>query len=320
MLARHAEDLFWIGRYLERAEDTARLLDVTYHAVLEAVSERPVEELWAELLEMLFVDIEAEKFEAPLSDTIGARLVADTKFPASIVSLIGRARENSRSAREWLSVEVWESVNELYLELTDRQLAARMGHQPYDLLRTIKAGCQGVTGASEASMPRGESHRFFTVGQMLERAAITARVLSVWNRRLGGFTSPAAYAEWVKLLKSVSAYEAYLRDFRASMESERVLQFLIQGREFPRSVLYCLAAAETELEGLVDGQVGAASRRTVGRIRAEVEFVDPASLSGTQLSEFLKHVEVELLALSEGVEADYFRPGASSAMHSYEAF
>ncbi len=318
MLARHAEDLLWIGRYLERAEDTARMLDVTYHAVLEAQSDRPPAELWSELMEILFLEAESEAIAD--TDAIGPTLVASTEYPGSIVSLIGRARENSRSAREWLSVEVWESVNELYLNLRERNLASRVRSQPYDLLRSIKAGCQGVTGAAEASMPRGESHRFFRVGQMMERAAITARVLSVWNRRLGGFTSPAAYAEWVKLLKSVSAYEAYLRDFRASMESDRVLQFLIQSREFPRSVIYCLSVIEEELEALTDGTIGAPSRRAAGRLRAEVEFVDPAALGDDRLGAFLEHVEEAILDVASLVEADYFRPAAAFAMHSYEAF
>lgn len=317
MLARHAEDLFWIGRYLERAEDTARMLDVTYHGVLEAGSERQPAELWDELLEVLFLDDEVEGPDTTPGDSVGRLLIAQRDFPGSICALVGRARENARTTREWLSSEVWETLNELHLRLAriDLELAARTN--PYDVLRIVRSGIQSATGAVDATMPRGEGHRFFVIGQRLERAMITSRQLRVWRRRVGGFTSPAAYAEWVKLLRSLSAYEAYLREHRASMEGGRVLQFLLQSSDLPRSVVHCLAACERMLLAMSDGEYGSEARRQVGRLRAEVEFAETSTLGDP---DFLERLETGVVELAPIIEADYFRPGPSIEMHTFEAF
>jgi uncharacterized alpha-E superfamily protein len=316
MLSRHAEDLFWIGRYIERAEDSARLLDVTYHTVLEAGTDRPPEELWAELLETLFLEDEVPAAES--GEQVGELLIADRGYPGSLPSIIGRARENARTTREWLSVEVWESLNDLHLDLGRIDLASLAPNRPYEVLQMVKSSCQAVHGALEGSMPRGEGYRFLILGQRLERALITARVLTVWHRRLGGFASPGAYAEWVKLLRSVSAYEAYLRSHRASMEGVRVLTFLLQSPDLPRSVISCLKLIESLLVELEFGG-GASLRRTAGRVRSNVEYVDVDTL-GDQLVPFLEEVESGILGLAREIERGYFRPSTGTFMHSYEAF
>lgn len=317
MLARHAEDLFWIGRYLERAEDTARMLDVTYHGVLEAGSERRPAELWDELLEVLFLDDEVEGLDTAPGIAVGRLLIADRTFSGSIVSLVGHARENARTTREWLSSEVWEAINVLQLRMAGMDLESTATTRPYDVLSVVKLGCQAATGAVEASMPRGEGHRFFTIGQRLERTLITSRQLRVWRRRAGGFSSPAAYAEWVKLLRSLSAYEAYLREHRASMEGGRVLQFLLQSSELPRSVLHCLASCERMLLAMESRDYGVDARRMAGRIRAEVEFAETSELADTA---FLERLEESVVSLAAVIEEDYFRPGPSILMHSFEAY
>lgn len=319
MLSRHAEDLFWIGRYIERAEDTARLLDVTYHSVLEAGTDRPPAELWSELLETLFLDDEVPEPDGAAGDQVGELLIADRGYAGSLVSIMARARENARTTREWLSVEVWEAINDLHLRLARMDLGGAARSRPYEALQMVKSGCQGVYGAVDASMPRGEAYRFLLVGQRLERALITARVLAVWHRRLGGVGAQAAFAEWVKLLKSVSAYEAYLRSFRASMEGGRVLTFLLQSVDLPRSVFHCLSRVEGLLIELDSAGLGEALRRTAGRLRSMVEFADPGAL-GDRLGAFLEEVEDGILDLAGEVERTYFRPASAVVMHSYEAF
>jgi uncharacterized alpha-E superfamily protein len=316
MLSRHAEDLFWIGRYIERAEDTARLLDVTYHSVLEAGTDRTPEDLWGELLETLFLEEDVSIAEA--GQQVGALLIADRNYPGSLPSIIARARENARTTREWLSVEVWETLNDLHLHLGRIDLAGLAPNRPYEVLQTVKSSCQAVHGAVDGSMPRGEGYRFLILGQRLERALITSRVMTVWHRRLGGFASSAAYAEWVKLLRSVSAYEAYLRSYRATMEGRRVLTFLLQSADLPRSVLNCLNLIESLL-GELDLGAGSSLRRTAGRVRSSVEYVDIDSL-GSRLVPFLEDVETGILGLARDIEVNYFRPATATYMHSYEAF
>lgn len=318
MLARHAENLFWIGRYVERAEDSARLLDVTYHGLLEAGSERSPEDVWSECLEMLM--LEDVGIEQESGDTIGERLIADRSEPASLVSIVGRARENARTTRELLSIEVFEALNDLYLFLMGTDLVGAARERPYEVLRTVKSSCQAVNGSVDASMPRGEGYRFFLIGQRLERALIGSRVLRVWHRRLGGLASQAAFSEWVRLLRSVSAYEAYLRNYRAAMEEGQVVAFLLQSPDFPRSVLHCLRMVEKLLEELDDGEIGSRVRRAAGRLRSSAEFADLATLDQARLEAFLESIESSALDLAGSVEKTYFRPAGPVYMHSYEAF
>lgn len=318
MLARHAENLYWIGRYVERAEDTARLLDVTYHGLLEAGSERPATDVWSECLEMLMLDDVG--IEEAAGDSVGERLIADRAEPGSIVSIVGKARENARTTRELLSSEVFEALNDLYLFLVSSDLITAARGRPYELLRTVKSSCQAVNGAVDSSMPRGEGYRFFLIGQRLERALITTRVLRVWHRRALELGTQAAFTEWVRLLRSVSAYEAYLRTYRAAIDEANVMAFLLQSPDFPRSVLHCLRMMDNLLGELDMDEVGAPVRRTAGRLRSDVEFADPLRLTGPSLDEHLENLERGALDLAREVENAFFRPAGSVVMHSYEAF
>jgi len=317
MLSRHAENLFWIGRYIERAEDTARLLDVTYHGLLEAGSERTPREMWSEALEMLMLEDEGIELVA---DEIGERLIASRAETGSLVSTVARARENARTTRELLSSEVFEAINDLHLFLRSTDLVAAARERPYEVLRRVKFSCQAVNGSIDASVARGEGYRFYLIGQRLERALITSRVLRVWHRRLGGLASQAAFSEWVRLLRTVSAYEAYLRTYRASMEESQVLEFLVQSRGFPRSLMHCLKLAEDLLEALVSNDIGSAVRREAGRLRSNVEFADLVHLDQLGLDDLLRSIEAGVIDLAGSVETTYFRPSGTVYMHSYEAF
>jgi uncharacterized alpha-E superfamily protein len=317
MLARHAEGLFWIGRYLERAEDTARMLDVTYHGALEIGTDAASPNVWAELLEVLYLEDEFGDLQSAAGEQVGKLLMADTDFPASIPALVRSTRENARGPREWLSAEAWEAINSLHLRMGRIELSHASQTQPYDVLRIVRSGCQEVTGSVEASMPRGEGHRFFTLGQRFERAMMTTRHVRVWRRRLADLAVPTAYAEWIKLLRAVSAYEAYLRDHRAEMEGVRVLQFLFQSTEFPRSVLHCLGSCERMLVSMAADGHGEESRRRIGKVRSELEFANADELGDLSFIEALEHAITDINSI---VEADFFRPDAGTHMHTFEAF
>lgn len=300
MLARHAEELFWMGRYLERAEQTARVVDVTYHAALEAGSGRSSADIWGDLAEALSVDDEH------LASDVEQTLILDRESTASIARIVANARENARSTREWLSVEVWESLNEVHLMM---QRAARdtAGGQPYGLLRAVKSGCQTVSGAALASMPRSTGYRFYRAGVMLERALATSRAVTVWQRRLSTTDHRQSFAEWQKLLRTVSAQEAFLREHKATFEAVPVLCFLLQSDTFPRSVRYCLGVVEDELIQISDGNVGREARRSIGVLRAGVEFSDITTMEAEGLTHLLRWVEEGTASAAAQVEEDYFR-------------
>jgi uncharacterized alpha-E superfamily protein len=215
---------------------------------------------------------------------------------------------------------VFEAINDLRLYLVRTDLVGAARDRPYEVLRVVKTSCQAVNGSVDSAMPRGEGYRFYLVGQRLERALITARVLRVWHRRLGGLASQAAFSEWVRLLRSVSAYEAYLRTHRASMEESQVLAFLVQFPDFPRSVIHCLQMAENLLTELATEEAGAPVRREAGRLRSSVEFTDLVHLDQAGLDQFLGRIEAGVMDLARSVEKTYFRPAGTIYMHSYEAF
>lgn len=314
MLSRHAEDLFWIGRYMERAENTARLLDVTYHSALEAGSDRSADDVWGDLHEMLFLD--ADEIEG-IGD--GRNLIFDPELSFSIRSIVAAARENARGTRELLSAEVWEAVNMVHLELGQWAVDDVHGERPYLVLRRIKSRGQTFVGAVASTMARNDGYRFIVIGQMLERAATTARTLEVWNDRLRRSDTGTAHAEWVKLLRGVSAYEAYLRIHRAEIASGLVLEFLLQSDDAPRSVGFCLRAAEECLAAMATGDVGVGSRRAAGRLRADIDFSDPATMGTSDLSSYLEDVARGIFRLADEIEREFFRPG-SAILHAYEAF
>lgn len=314
MLSRHAEDLFWVGRYMERAENTARMLDVTYHSALEAGSDRTADEVWGDLYAILM--LEDDEVEG-LGD--GRSLIFDTALPFSIRSTVTKARENTRGTRELVSAEVWEAVNSLHLELARSASTEIHDDRPYDVLRLTKSWGQTFSGAIYTTMARGDGFRFIVIGQMLERAETTVRTLQVWNQRLSAGPAASAHAEWVKLLKSVSGHEAYLRTHRAQITSRRVIDFLVKSDDFPRSVAFCLRGAEEHLIPMVVGETGIAARRLLGRARSTAEFSEPSALDPHGLSELLGHIEQEILRVGDEIDRAFFRPG-SALMHAYEAF
>lgn len=314
MLSRHAEDLFWVGRYMERAENTARMLDVTYHSALEAGSDRTADEVWGDLHAILMLD---DDEVAGLSG--GRSLIFDTSLPFSIRSTVMKARENTRGTRELVSAEVWEAVNSLHLELQRSASVPIHDDRPYDVLRLAKSWGQTFSGAIYTTMARDDGFRYIVVGQMLERAVTTIRTLQVWNQRLGTSPAVSAHAEWVKLLKTVSGHEAYLRTHSAQITAGRVVDFLTQSDDFPRSVVFCLRTAEEHLMPMVVENTGRRARRLLGRARSTPEFSEPSALDRHGLSELLGHVEQEILLVIEEIDRAFFRPG-SAVMHAYEAF
>jgi uncharacterized alpha-E superfamily protein len=314
VLARHAEDLYWMGRYIERAEDTARLLDVTYHNMLEAAPGEATAG-WGELLQVLFVD---DTFGGDVTDSqaVTHYVVLDPDNAGSIRSSVRRGRHNARGLRDRISTELWESMNAFYLELNARDVRAELARQPYEVYRWVRNQCQLLSGVASETMPRDDGYRFLVLGRWLERAEMTCRLLSVRYKALGG-TREMEYHWWAGLLSSVSAFEAYLKEHRASVDPARVLEFLLLSPGFPRSVLFCLRATELQLDALVPVDQRVAAQRLLGRVRAGVEYCDVEELVVVGLGEFLDHLQVDIWKVGEAIDAHFFRHGADLDLHAY---
>ncbi len=319
MLSRHAEDLYWTGRYVERAEDTARLLDVTYHGLLESAAEPS--EAWREVLEVLFLDDAFAATDGDLGDGVAVTdfLVLDEAAPGSISASVGQARANARGLRDRISTELWEAINGFYLELGARDLRAELERHPYDVYRWVRDHCQMVAGVAAETMPRDDGYRFLLLGRFLERAEMTCRLLAVRYNRLGRSGQAQAFHWWLALLKSVSAFEAYLKEHRASVDPNRVLEFLLLSPDFPRSVLFCLREAEEQLTGVVADGERVAAQRVLGRVRAGVEYCDVAEVVASDLGGYLDELQKDIWGVGDALDVQFFKHGADLDLHAYES-
>jgi uncharacterized alpha-E superfamily protein len=300
VLSRLAESLYWIGRYLERAEDTARLLDVHYHLLLE---DRRADE--GSVCHALLHAMGAEPEEIganPDASMVTALLAQDLTFSGSIACSVGAAWENARGAREVLSSDLWETLNTTQREMRAR--ISRPGPLRHDFFGWVRDRTAAYTGLVEATMSRDDGWRFLVLGRSLERADMTTRLLSARYGDAFGRTG------WTTTLRSCSAYEAYLRTYRQSVEPASVVEFLLLDRLFPRSVHHALSTAERRLSDL-DPSAGRAgvddeARRRLGPLRAELEFlrVDEAL---HDLPQFLQRLQRECSEVHAAVARRYFR-------------
>jgi uncharacterized alpha-E superfamily protein len=273
MLSRVAEALFWVGRYVERAEDTARLLDVHFHEVLE---EPGVDEVraCAVLLSVMGVSVEVAGQHRD-SRAVLELLGYDESSSSSIVGALSAAWQNARSAREALSADIWECLNSTHNSLPTRVAAARdFGPAPF--FSYVRERAANMAGYVEASMSRDTSYDALVLGRSLERVDMTARMLAA---RIG---SERASEGWASTLRACSAHDAYLRTYQQGVDEPRVVEFLLVDRLFPRSVFYALRTGERALARLdpASGRSGLDERahRAIGRARTDLEFLSAARL------------------------------------------
>ncbi|MCG5432507.1 alpha-E domain-containing protein [Mycobacterium sp. MYCO198283] len=300
MLARNAESLYWIGRYVERADDTARILDVTVHQLLEDSSVDP-DHTSRVLLQVLGIQPPEHRLDVwSLTD-----LVAFSRESGgnSIVDSISAARENARSAREVTSSEMWECLNTTYNALPERERAARrLG--PHEFFSFVEGRAAMFAGLADSTLSRDDGYRFMVLGRAIERVDMTVRLLL---SRVGDSASSPA---WVTVLRSAGAHDTYLRTYRGALDANRVVEFMLLDRLFPRSVFYSLRLAEHQLDELdhrPNSRVGAnaEAQRLLGRARSELEFVRPGVLLET-LEERLAGLQKMCRDFGEAVALQYF--------------
>ena len=302
MLARNAEALYWIGRYVERADDTARILDVTVHQLLEDSSVDPD---WTSrvLLRVLGITPPPNSQLDVWSLTDLVAFTRGLEGGCSIVDAISGARENARSAREVTSTELWECLNTTYNALAERERAAkRLG--PHEFFSFIEGRAAMFAGLADSTLSRDDGYRFMLLGRAIERVDMTVRLLL---SRVGDSASSPA---WVTVLRSAGAHDTYLRTYRGVLDAGRVVEFMLLDRLFPRSVFYSLRLAEHSLEELdhrPHSRVGATAeaQRLLGRARSELEFLRPGALLET-LERRLAGLQATCRELGEALALQYF--------------
>ena len=301
MLSRIAEALYWVGRYTERAEDTARILDVHYHLLLE---DRWVDEAaaCAALLEVMGVGPDLS--DATDSDAVTRILAFDHDYAGSIVGSMSAAWQNARGARDAISSEMWECLNATHEALRTGAAVEPPEQGAYTFFRWVKERTAMFAGLAESTMSRDDGWRFLLLGRSLERVDMTARLLSA------RYSESWGEAGWVTTLRSCSAYEAYLRTYQRAVDVSLAAEFLVRDRLFPRSVFSALRPAEQCLAelGPPSGRAGLddPARRNLGQARTDLEFCSVDDLT-RDLPGHLSRLQERCFDAGTAIAARYFQ-------------
>jgi uncharacterized alpha-E superfamily protein len=299
MLSRIAESLFWIGRYVERADDTARILD----AFLARVLEDPWADEDAACRSLLAILGSAPPHDSRLAGGDVLELMGfNLDNPSSIAGALSAARENARGARETISSEMWECLNVTWHSLQSRRVAAEhLGHSLF--LGFVRERAAVLTGLAESTMSRDDGWRFLVLGRNLERVDMTARLLSMQT------LTPEYAPAWRTVLRACGADESFLRTHGGEVVPQKVAEFLLLDRLFPRSALHALTEAEECLEALAPSTERAgmadAARRPVGQARTRLEYTDSVTLLD-ELPAHLRSLQRACASASAAVTARYF--------------
>jgi len=299
LLSRLAESLFWIGRYVERADDTSRIVDAYLHRLLEDPFEN--EDLACRsLLAIMGLD-------APIGTPIRTadvmdKLGFDAENPSAIVGSLRCANENALGSRDVMSSEMWECLNTTWNELPSRKAQSnRLG--PHTFLQAVRERATLFAGLTDSTMNRTDPWRFVVLGRNIERVDMTARLLSV--RVTAGGSAP----DWPTLLRAAGAEEAFLRTHIGDATPQRIAQFLLLDRLFPRSVLYALRSVEDALADLESSQsrsgMNDPARRIIGQTLSQLEYADLDQLL-PQLAEILEQISETCARASIAIAERYF--------------
>lgn len=305
MLSRVAERLFWMARYLERAEDTARLIHAYTHMVMDIPKgDAPDCDILVKILDA--EPIFEKHYRRYNEQNVLKFLIADLDNSCSIYSAIRTARENVRTTRDVLPEEVWEHVNELYLyaqEHAEKSVGRRNRHQ---FLETIIARCQMINGMITSTLPRGHAYRFIKLGHLLERADMTTRVIDVGAAALLGDERHHSTVDpliWASLLKSLSAMGAYRREIGPQVSAAAMVNFVLRESTLPRSVKFCLNGMRQELTPLKNNKE---ALDLLDQARRKLSRFDPHVRSREELHAFIDKFQASLITLNGTIDSTWF--------------
>jgi len=313
MLSRVANSIYWLGRYLERAENYARFIDVNFNLMLDLPQD--MKEQWEPLI-MTSGDsaLYLSKYKNFDSKNVIHFLVFDLDNTNSIFSSITMARENARIIRENLTKETWEKLNELYHFVKEKSAVKDWKKEdPRMFFERVKNQILLLYGLAESTVARTEGWYFRQLGMYLERADKTSRILDVKYHILlpspNMIGSPLDFLHWTALLKSVTAFNTYRRLYGNIIPSG-VVEFLIFNKYFPRSVFYCLREAEnclSKISGGMESGFRNSAEKAMGELRSKLEFADVNDVIEIGLHEYLDDLQVKINQISNKVDSNFFQ-------------
>ncbi|MEP7271683.1 MAG: alpha-E domain-containing protein [Acidobacteriota bacterium] len=319
MLSRVADSLYWMSRYLERAEHEARLIDLNLNLTLE-LSPEAAGRHWRRLLACLSVPLPEDMPLRPYQVT--QHLTFAAKHDA-LVSHVTEARENARQVREEISSEMWEQINRLYLQVKRVDINHIWNSQPDEFFRAVKEGAHLFHGITDSTLSHSDGWHFIQLGRFLERAKLTALLLDVNFSESDEADDPVGsgydFLRWVSLLKSCSAFEAYCQFYTADFRPERILEFLLLNAEFPRSVRFAAdvicRALETIAKIVGTGKPGR-PERLAGRLLATLDYSLVDEIVADNLHEYLDNIQRQCALIHSATQQVYIAYPVESALAS----
>jgi uncharacterized alpha-E superfamily protein len=314
MLSRTADHLFWMARYTERAENTARMLDVNIQTQLLPQSIEAAEQSWRAVLGISeLLPAFDEKYGILSRKDVLDFMVSDPMNPSSIVSCLTSARENARAVRGTLTTEVWETQNTTWLDMAGLLKDGILERDPSEFFEWVKHRSHLSRGVTIGTMLKDEAFYFIRLGTFLERADNTARLLDVKFHGADGEQFDASemdYYHWAAVLRSVSAFETYRKTYRDVITPERVAELLILRGEMPRSLMACMTEVVNNL-AQVHNDVSRETERFAGRLHAGLRFNSIDDIMQRGLHDYLTEFLEQVYALGNRVSHDFLVPLAA---------
>jgi uncharacterized alpha-E superfamily protein len=325
MLSRVANSLYWMSRYIERAENIARIVDVNLQLLLDLrnLDEERLSQHWLPIVQTTGDEELFFKFHPKATaKTVTEFLVFQMDNPNSLVSCVCNARENARTVRDQITQEFWEEINRLYWFLRTPQARAVWDESPSDFFQQIKTSSLQIIGMTYATLIHNEGWWFTQVGKFIERADKTSRILDVRYQTLPEHGLPETISqtealEWSAILRSCSAWDAYKTIHGAEVHPKLVAEFLLLSQDFPRSVRFCageLNSALRRISGVPEGRFCNDAEKLAGRLVAELQFSTIEEVFAEGLHIYLDRLQAKLNAIGEAM----FNAYIFQAFHSME--
>jgi len=324
MLSRVANSLYWMSRYIERAENIARILDVNLQLLLDfrSFDETALREHWLPIVqctgdEQLFAQLHGR----PTAASVSEFMVFQEANPNSIVSSICQARENARMVRDQITVEIWEELNRLYLFVTSPQARMVWSESPSEFFNQVKASSLHLIGLNYATLLHNEGWWFTQAGKYMERADKTSRILDVRYETLPERGVPKSVSqsdafEWSAILRSCSGWDAYKSIHGAEVHPVHVAEFLLLNQDFPRSLRFCvgeLNLALRQISGVPQGRFVNEAEKLSGRLVAELQFSSIEEVFDFGLHQYLDEIQKKLNSIGEALFNAYIFHAFSTA-------
>ncbi len=316
MLSRVANCLYWMARYIERADNTARIIDVNLQLLLDSRRLDPAQQTayWQPVIESTGDEkLFASLYPAPTGDSAPEFLLFDVRNGNSLASSVNQARENARMVRDQIPAEMWEELNRLYLFARSPEARQQWDSSPFEFLQQVRSSALTFVGISYASTPHNEGWNFIQAGKFIERGDKTTRMLDVRHatlpeRGMPGAISQADALGWSAVLRSCSAWDAYKALHGSEVHPRLVAEYLLLDDEFPRSLRFCvdrMDAALRAISGVAPRRISNDAERLSGRLLAELQYATVEEIFEVGLHGYLDRVQSRLNAIGDAMFRAY---------------